>query len=102
MTHAGTVVVTYPGFDPDHGESAQTLRGAGFEIRYAPRVSERTPDQVVELMVDEVRHVVRLSRAEIEVTGSVLGADLSDHVLGVGRPEGDFVVLLDLASMVET
>jgi purine-binding chemotaxis protein CheW len=58
--------------------------------------------EVVGLLVDEVRHVVRLSSGEIEVTGSVLGADLSDHVLGVGRPEGDFVVLLDLASMVET
>jgi purine-binding chemotaxis protein CheW len=58
--------------------------------------------EVVGLLVDEVRHVVRLSSNEIEVTGSVLGADLSDHVLGVGRPEGDFVVLLDLASMVET
>ena len=58
--------------------------------------------EVVGLLVDEVRHVVRLSSAEIELTGSVLGADLSDHVVGVGRPEGDFVVLLDLASMVET
>jgi purine-binding chemotaxis protein CheW len=58
--------------------------------------------EVVGLLVDEVRHVVRLSNAEIELSASVLGADLSDHVLGVGRPEGDFVVLLDLASMVET
>jgi purine-binding chemotaxis protein CheW len=58
--------------------------------------------EVVGLLVDEVRHVIRLSSAEIEVSGSVLGADLSDHVLGVGRPDGEFVVLLDLASMVET
>jgi purine-binding chemotaxis protein CheW len=58
--------------------------------------------EVVGLLVDEVRHVVRLSNAEIEMSGSVLGADLSDHVLGVGRPDGDFVVLLDLASMVES
>ncbi len=58
--------------------------------------------EVVGLLVDEVRHVVRLGSSEIELTGNVLGADLSDHVLGVGRPDGDFVVLLDLASMVET
>jgi len=57
--------------------------------------------EVVGLLVDEVRHVVRLSNSEIELSASVMGADLSDHVLGVGRPEGDFVVLLDLASMVE-
>lgn len=50
MTLAGTVVVTYPGFDPDDGETARTLREAGFSIRYAPRVSERTPDEVAALM----------------------------------------------------
>jgi purine-binding chemotaxis protein CheW len=58
--------------------------------------------EVIGLLVDEVRHVVRLASAEIEITANVLGGDLSDHVLGVGRPDGDFLVLLDLASMVET
>jgi purine-binding chemotaxis protein CheW len=58
--------------------------------------------EVVGLFVDEVRHVVRLSPGQIELTASVLGGDLSDHVLGVGRPDGEFVVLLDLASIVET
>ncbi len=58
--------------------------------------------EVLGLLVDEVRHVVRLSSAEIELTSSLLGGDLSDHVLGVGRPDGEFLVLLDLASVVET
>ena len=58
--------------------------------------------EIVGLLVDEVRQVVRLSGGEIEVTANVLGGELSDHVLGVGRPEGDFLVLLDLASIVET
>jgi phosphoglycerate dehydrogenase-like enzyme len=58
MTRAGTVVVTYPGFDLDHGETARTLRDAGFAIRYAPRVSERTPDQFVELMADATAGIV--------------------------------------------
>ncbi len=58
MTSAGTVVVTYPGFDPEHGETVQTLRDAGFEIRYAPRVSERTPDQVAELMADATAGII--------------------------------------------
>jgi chemotaxis signal transduction protein len=57
--------------------------------------------EVIGLLVDEVRHVVRLSSSEIEVTATLLGGDLADHVLGVGRPGGDFVVLLDLGSMVE-
>jgi purine-binding chemotaxis protein CheW len=59
-------------------------------------------NEVVGLLVDEVRQVVRLSSSEIESTASVLGGDLSDYVLGVGRPGGDFVILLDLAAMVET
>jgi len=57
--------------------------------------------EVIGLLVDEVRQVVRLSAAEIEITSTVLGGDLADHVLGVGRPGSDFLVLLDLASMVE-
>jgi len=56
--------------------------------------------EVVGLFVDEVRQVVRLASHEIEVTGSVLGGEISDHVLGVGRPDGEFVVLLDLVSIV--
>jgi purine-binding chemotaxis protein CheW len=58
--------------------------------------------EVMGLLVDEVRQVVRLAPSEIEVTANVLGSDLADHVLGVGRPQGEFLVLLDLASMVET
>lgn len=56
--------------------------------------------EVVGLFVDEVRQVVRLASQEIEVTANVLGGELSDHVVGVGRPDGEFVVLLDLGSMV--
>jgi purine-binding chemotaxis protein CheW len=58
--------------------------------------------EVIGLFVDEVRQVIRLASAEIEITANVLGADLSDHVLGVGRPGGDFVILLDLGSVAET
>jgi phosphoglycerate dehydrogenase-like enzyme len=58
MNRAGTVVVTYPGFDPDGGETARTLRDAGFAIRYAPRVSERTPDEVAALMADATAGII--------------------------------------------
>jgi phosphoglycerate dehydrogenase-like enzyme len=58
MTRAGMVVVTYPGFDPNDGEIAQTLRDAGFAIRYAPRVSERTTDEVAELMADATAGII--------------------------------------------
>lgn len=55
---------------------------------------------VVGLLVDEVRHVLRLSEDELELAPS-LGGDLAEHVLGVGRPRGEFVVLLDLGAVVE-
>jgi purine-binding chemotaxis protein CheW len=57
--------------------------------------------EVVGLLVDEVRQVVRLGTEEIEMTANVLG-DLSDQVLGVGRPAGQFIILLDLASIAAT
>jgi purine-binding chemotaxis protein CheW len=59
--------------------------------------------EVMGLMVDEVRHVVRLTETEIEVASNVLGGDISEHVLGIGRPAGEPVlVLLDLGSIVST
>lgn len=58
--------------------------------------------EVIGLFVDEVRQVIRLAASEIEITANMLGGDLSDHVLGVGRPDGDFVILLDLGSVAET
>jgi purine-binding chemotaxis protein CheW len=58
------------------------------------------PGEVVGLLVDEVRHVVRLSEDELELAPALTG-DVADHVLGVGRPRGEFIVLLDLAAVVE-
>ncbi len=52
------------------------------------------------LLVDEVRQVVRLQPAEIEPAAGTLGNDASEHVIGVARPPGSFVVLLDLASIL--
>jgi len=52
------------------------------------------------LMVDEVRQVVRLQASEIEPAATTLGSDASEHVVGVARPPGSFVVLLDLTSIL--
>jgi purine-binding chemotaxis protein CheW len=57
--------------------------------------------EVIGLFVDEVRQVVRLASADMEITANVLGGELSDYVVGVGRPDGEFLILLDLASIVE-
>jgi purine-binding chemotaxis protein CheW len=56
--------------------------------------------ETVGLLVDEVRQVVRLQASEIELSASTLGSDSSEHVVGVARPPGSFVVLLDLRSIL--
>lgn len=59
-----------------------------------------TSGETVGLLVDEVRQVVRLQQSEIESAASTLGSDASEHVVGVARPPGSFVVLLDLKSIL--
>jgi purine-binding chemotaxis protein CheW len=56
--------------------------------------------EVMGLLVDEVHQVIRLQEHQIELAQSVLGGDTSDHVRGIGRPEGKLIVLLGLSSLV--
>jgi purine-binding chemotaxis protein CheW len=64
-------------------------------------LSEAPDGEVVGLYVDDVRNVVRLADDEIEIAQALLGGDLSDYVLGVGRPGGEPIVLLDQRSLTE-
>jgi purine-binding chemotaxis protein CheW len=64
-------------------------------------LSESPQGEVVGLYVDDVRNVVRLLPDEIELAQALLGGDLSDYVLGVGRPGGDPIILLDQRSLTE-
>ena len=58
-------------------------------------------DETLGVLVDEVRQVERLSEQQIEMATSVLGGDVSEHVLGVGRPDPtSVIILLDLGSVV--
>ncbi len=63
-------------------------------------LSESSQGEVIGLLVDEVRQVMRLGEAEIEVATSVLGGDASEHVLGIGRPHGEMLILLDIGGVV--
>ncbi|MDX2052276.1 MAG: chemotaxis protein CheW [Polyangiaceae bacterium] len=63
-------------------------------------LSETASGEVVGLLVDEVRQVIRLGASEIEPVASVLGGEISAHVQGIGRPSSDAIVLLDLGSIV--
>jgi purine-binding chemotaxis protein CheW len=59
-------------------------------------------EEVFGVLVDEVRQVVRLAEGELELSSNVLGGDVSEHVLGVGRsqPGDEMIILLDLARIV--
>ncbi len=57
--------------------------------------------EMIGLLVDEVRHVLRLSDSQIEIASHALGGELSEHVRGIARPGGrDIMVLLDLTTIV--
>jgi purine-binding chemotaxis protein CheW len=53
-------------------------------------------EEIIGLYVDEVLQVYRLAESEIEVAASVLGGRLGDYIVGIGRPEGALLTLLDL------
>jgi purine-binding chemotaxis protein CheW len=52
--------------------------------------------EIVGFFVDEVRQVIRLSEAEIELAGSALGGEAPEHVIGIGRPGAEMLILLNL------
>lgn len=57
--------------------------------------------EMIGLLVDEVRHVVRLNDSQIEIASHAMGGDLSEHVRGIARPGGrEIMVLLDLRTIV--
>ena len=57
-------------------------------------------NEVIGLYVDEVLQVYRLAEAEVEVAGNVLGGKLGDYVVGIGRPEGKLLILVDLGPIL--
>lgn len=62
----------------------------------------RTADEeLMGLLVDEVRQVVRMLPKEIELSTSTGGGEFSEVVRGIGRPHrGELLVLLDLALLL--
>ena len=56
-------------------------------------------NEIIGLYVDEVLQVYRLAETEVEVAGNALGK-LGDYVVGIGRPEGALLILVDLAPIL--
>jgi purine-binding chemotaxis protein CheW len=57
-------------------------------------------NEIIGLYVDEVLQVYRLAEAEVEVAGNVLGGKLGDYVVGIGRPEGSLLILINLGPIL--
>lgn len=57
-------------------------------------------DELIGLLVDEVLQVYRLGETEIE-PAAVLGGDQPAHILGIGRPAGALLVLVDFRPILE-
>ncbi|HEY1517754.1 MAG TPA: phosphoglycerate dehydrogenase [Solirubrobacteraceae bacterium] len=53
-----TVVVTYPGFDPEDQKTAGALGAAGFAIRLEPRYFDRSPEETLRIMADATAGIV--------------------------------------------
>ncbi|HEY3237136.1 MAG TPA: chemotaxis protein CheW [Polyangiaceae bacterium] len=64
-------------------------------------LTEAESGEIMGLVVDEVRQVLRATEAEIEMAGSVLGGDISDCFLGIGRMSAGSVIFLDLGAIVD-
>jgi purine-binding chemotaxis protein CheW len=58
-------------------------------------------EEQIGLWVDEVLQVYRLADSEIEPP-NVLGGDQPAYVLGIGRPENEVLLLLDLRAVLES
>ena len=58
MSGEPTVVVTYPGFDPDDVRTAGVLREHGLQIRFEPRTGERSAERVAQLMDGAIGGIV--------------------------------------------
>jgi purine-binding chemotaxis protein CheW len=56
----------------------------------------------VGLFVEQVHQVYRLRPDEIEPAARALGADIGDHVIGIGRKAGAMLVLMDLSPILKT
>jgi purine-binding chemotaxis protein CheW len=80
----------------------QRLRISGGEPSRRGRILLVTgaEDEVIGLYVDEVLQVYRLAESEIEIAANVLAGKVADYVVGIGRPEGTLLILIDLGTIV--
>lgn len=55
---APVVLVTWPGFDPDDGQTGEQLRRRGLQVRLAPKLGNRMPEEMPSLLDGAVAAIV--------------------------------------------
>lgn len=58
-------------------------------------------DDMVGLIVDEVKEVVEIQSDQIEAVQNIKGKMKSDHILGVGKVEDNIITLLNLSNIID-
>src|SRR4051794_16677225 len=76
------------------------LSGAEGARRGRILLVEGAEREIIGLYVDEVLQVYRLTEAEVEIAGSVLGSQMADYVVGIGRPDRGLLILIDLGPIL--
>jgi purine-binding chemotaxis protein CheW len=80
-------------------------RRLGLEVAEQTRKSRiliiQLGDEPVGILVDEVRHVIRLRDEDVEPPPGVFDRMEAEHIVGVGRQDGEMYTLLDLDSIIQ-
>lgn len=58
-------------------------------------------EAMVGLIVDEVKEVVEIESAQVEVVQNIQGKMKTSHILGVGKLEENIVTLLNLSNIID-
>lgn len=58
-------------------------------------------DAMVGIIVDEVKEVIELANDQIEGVQNIQGKMKTNHILGVGKDDGNIVTLLHLSNIIE-
>jgi D-3-phosphoglycerate dehydrogenase len=97
----GTVLVTWSGFVESDAETAGVLRDAGLTVRFAPRLRERSPEEVVELAGDAVAVIADADPFNASVISRVPQLRVIARV-GVGLDSVDLVAARQAGIAVTT
>lgn len=97
----GAVLVTWMSFDPDDPNTGLPLRDAGLQIRLAPKLGPRSPEQLSELLPEAVGAIVSTDPFDRAVLDAAPDLRVIARV-GVGTDSIDLEAATDAGVIVTT